>query len=125
MSRPQVPVPPLQRQSGGKLEVTKCVHGVISPLLANLYLNSLDHGVNDQPELNAKLVRYADDFVLLCRPGNGAALYQRLKAYLQRKGLKLTPRFSVNDLKGRLITLQERRQLGCGLEFAEDWPDAD
>jgi hypothetical protein len=32
----------------------------------------------------------------------------------------LAPRFSVNDLKGRLITLQERRQLGCGFEFAED-----
>jgi len=35
------------------------------------------------------------------------------------------PRFSVNDLKGRLITLQERRQLGCGFEFADDWSDAD
>ena len=30
------------------------------------------------------------------------------------------PRFSVNDLKGRLITLQERRQLGCGFAFAAD-----
>lgn len=44
--------------------------GVISPLLANLYLNSLDHGVNDQPELEAKLVRYADDFVVLSPPDN-------------------------------------------------------
>src|ERR1017187_6345808 len=35
------------------------------------------------------------------------------------------PRFSVNDLNGRLITLQERRQLGCGFEFADDWSDAD
>ena len=35
--------------------------GVLSPLLANLYLNSLDHGVNDHPELDAKLIRYADD----------------------------------------------------------------
>ncbi len=32
--------------------------GVLSPLLANLYLNSLDHGVNDRPELDAKLIRY-------------------------------------------------------------------
>jgi retron-type reverse transcriptase len=45
-----------------------------SPLLANLYLNSFDHGVNDHPELGARLVRYADDFVLLCRPGDGPAL---------------------------------------------------
>ena len=30
-----------------------------------------------------------------------------------------SPRFSVNDLKGRLITLQERGQLGCGFEFSD------
>ncbi|MEO5958849.1 MAG: hypothetical protein ABIR80_07010 [Opitutaceae bacterium] len=30
-----------------------------------MYLDSLDHGVNDRPELDARLVRYADDFVLL------------------------------------------------------------
>src|SRR5476651_2036761 len=56
--------------------------GVISPLLANLYLNSLDHGVNDDPKLEAKLVRYADDFVLLCRSGRGKVLYERLNDYL-------------------------------------------
>lgn len=71
--------------------------GVISPLLANLYLNSLDHGVNDAPELEAKLVRYADDFVLLCRPGRGSALYERLRGYLERKGLKL------NEAKTRVF----------------------
>jgi hypothetical protein len=37
-----------------------------------------------------------------------------------RPGFIVTPRFSVNDLKGRVITLQERWQLGCGLEFAYD-----
>lgn len=35
------------------------------------YLNSLDHEVNGRPELNVRLVRYADDFVLLCRRGTG------------------------------------------------------
>ena len=54
--------------------------GVRSPLLANLYLNSLDHGVNDHPELDAKLIRYADDFVLLCRPGHGGAVRARATA---------------------------------------------
>lgn len=34
--------------------------GVLSPLLANLYPNSFDHGVNDHPELDAKLIRYTD-----------------------------------------------------------------
>ena len=30
------------------------------------------------------------------------------------------PRFSVNDLKGRLITLQEWRRLDCGFEFSDE-----
>ena len=41
--------------------------GVISPLLANLYLNPLDHGVNDKTSGQAQMVRYADDFVIACR----------------------------------------------------------
>ena len=45
--------------------------GVISPLLANLYLHWLDRywerkGLGGR-EHNAHLVRYADDFVILCR----------------------------------------------------------
>jgi group II intron reverse transcriptase/maturase len=87
--------------------------GVISPLLANLYLNSLDHGVNDQPELDAKLVRYADDFVVLCRPGDGPPLYLRLKSYLQRKGLKL------NDTKTRVLDV--RRESFRFLGFEVGW----
>ena len=87
--------------------------GVISPLLSNLYLNSLDHGVNDRPELDAKLVRYADDFVLLCRPGRGAALYQRLKSYLQAKGLRL------NETKTRVLDV--RRESFRFLGFEVSW----
>lgn len=75
--------------------------GVISPLLANLYLNGLDHEVNERPELGAKLVRYADDFVVLSAPGNGAQLYQRLKAYLERKGLTL------NAAKTRVFDIRQ------------------
>ncbi len=71
--------------------------GVISPLLANLYLNELDHAVNGLPELNAMMVRYADDFVILCAPGHRDEVYRRLKAYLQRKGLVL------NEQKTKLL----------------------
>jgi group II intron reverse transcriptase/maturase len=87
--------------------------GVISPMLANLYLNSLDHGVNDHPELDAKLVRYADDFVLLCRPGHGMALYERLKVYLQHKGLTL------NETKTRVLDV--RRESFRFLGFEVSW----
>ncbi len=46
--------------------------GVISPLLANLYLHILDriwdrHGFDQK--LHARLIRYADDFVILCASG--------------------------------------------------------
>jgi RNA-directed DNA polymerase len=37
---------------------------VISPLLANLYLNPLDH---EMARRGWEMVRYADDFVVLCR----------------------------------------------------------
>ena len=64
--------------------------GVISPLLANLYLNALDWAVND-PSVRGQpvLVRYADDFVILCAPGQGTALRQRLERWLVPRGLKL------------------------------------
>ncbi|MBU6401574.1 MAG: group II intron reverse transcriptase/maturase [Verrucomicrobia bacterium] len=64
--------------------------GVISPLLANLYLNALDWQVNDRgTQGQPVLVRYADDFVILCAPGQGAALRQRLQRWLTAHGLQL------------------------------------
>lgn len=86
--------------------------GVLSPLLANLYLNSLDHGVNGHPELDAKLVRYADDFVLLCRPGKGGAMLERLKQYLHAKRLRL------NEAKTRLVNFQQEPFRFLGFNFA-------
>lgn len=87
--------------------------GVISPLLANVYLDGLDHGVNDNPQLDAKLVRYADDFVLLCRPGTAATLYERLKVYLHRKGLRL------NEAKSRCVDVRQEsfRFLGFNVSW--------
>ncbi len=44
--------------------------GVISPLLANIYLNVLDKIWKDkkvQEKMGARLIRYADDFVILCQ----------------------------------------------------------
>jgi group II intron reverse transcriptase/maturase len=41
--------------------------GVISPLLANIYLNELDRIWQATCSHLGKLVRYADDFVILCR----------------------------------------------------------
>jgi RNA-directed DNA polymerase len=51
---------------------------VISPLLANLYLNPLDHEMEGR---GWGLVRYADDFVVLCRTQEEA---QEVLAYLRQ-----------------------------------------
>jgi RNA-directed DNA polymerase len=74
--------------------------GVISPLLANLCLNRLDHEVNDRCERKPVMVRYADDFVILCRQGEGPELMRRLKQWLERRGLTL------NETKTRLVDIR-------------------
>jgi RNA-directed DNA polymerase len=62
---------------------------VISPLLANLYLDPLDHAMAGA---GFEMVRYADDFVILCRTADDAA---RALAIVQRwtdgAGLQLHP----------------------------------
>jgi RNA-directed DNA polymerase len=61
---------------------------VISPLLSNLYLNPLDHLMAQQ---GIEMVRYADDFVILCRarrkPGSAGAG----KGMDEQAGLTLHP----------------------------------
>src|SRR5229473_277281 len=60
-----------------KLEVTFCVGGVISPVLANLYMNRFLKywRMSGQKErLQAQVVNYADDFVILSRGKAGQAL---------------------------------------------------
>jgi group II intron reverse transcriptase/maturase len=75
--------------------------GVISPLLANRYLNPLDHGVNDTTGGQARLVRYADDFVIACAPGRGRGVGARLKRWLAAKGLTL------NEVKTRTVNIRQ------------------
>jgi len=75
--------------------------GVISPLLANLYLNPLDHGVNDKTSGQAQMIRYADDFVIACAVGHGGGLIARLKQWLQARGLTL------NEVKTRIVNIRQ------------------
>jgi group II intron reverse transcriptase/maturase len=91
---------PVREENGNVLPNRQGVPqgGVISPLLANLYLNALDWAVNDPAERGQPvLVRYADDFVILCATGQGEALRQRLTRWLAARGLKL------NEAKTRLV----------------------
>jgi RNA-directed DNA polymerase len=62
---------------------------VISPLLANLYLTPLDHAV---AEKGWEMVRYADDFVVLCRTKEEAeAVLAYLRDWTEKAGLTLHP----------------------------------
>ena len=84
--------------------------GVISPLLANLFLHWFDVYFAREPGrwANAKLVRYADDFVVLARYQS-----QRLRTGIEgfievRMGL------TINREKTRIVNLREE---GAKLDF--------
>src|SRR6266404_2464144 len=62
---------------------------VISPMLANLYLNPLDHQMAGQ---GWAMVRYADDFVVLCRTKEDAeTVLAFLREWTATAGLTLHP----------------------------------
>jgi RNA-directed DNA polymerase len=62
---------------------------VISPLLANIYLNPLDHLV---AEAGFPMVRYADEFVILCRtPEDAAMVLEKVRGWVHANDLTLHP----------------------------------
>jgi RNA-directed DNA polymerase len=62
---------------------------VLSPVLSNLYLNPLDHKVAGE---GFEMVRYADDFVVLCRSRIEAeAALQMITEWVEAAGLTLHP----------------------------------
>jgi retron-type reverse transcriptase len=83
-----------------------------SPLLANLYLDGLDKAVNGGKQMKAVMVRYADDFVVLCRKGQGAAMHGRLKSWLEKRGLKL------NEKKTRIVDFEKESFEFLGFRLA-------
>jgi len=64
--------------------------GVLSPLLANIYLHPLDKFWNERyPE--TKLVRYCDDFVVLIRRRWPDRYFRELDEFLKKLKLQLSP----------------------------------
>jgi RNA-directed DNA polymerase len=87
--------------------------GVISPLLANIVLHELDAAFHNDPDspllfANARLVRYADDFVVMARY-MGARIIGWLEGKLEGE-LKL----SINRDKTKVIDV---KQPGMTLDF--------
>jgi group II intron reverse transcriptase/maturase len=66
--------------------------GVVSPLLANVYLHVLDMYWAERYSSLGKLVRYADDFVIICSSrGDAQTALQKVKQIMARLKLTLHP----------------------------------
>jgi RNA-directed DNA polymerase len=90
-------------------QVTFCVGAVVSPVLLNIALHGIEQAAGvrylstgsirvDSPAL----IRYADDFVVLCHTRQSAtAIKARLAGWLKPRGL------AFNEQKTRVVTLSE------------------
>jgi RNA-directed DNA polymerase len=90
---------------------------VISPLLANIYLNPLDQLMAGQ---GRQMVRYADDFVILCPNQQQAQeVLEQLRDWTQAAGLTLHP------TKTRIVDVSQKGGfdfLGYHFERGYRWP---
>lgn len=94
--------------------------GVISPLLANVVLHELDKLWEDRCRHLGQMVRYADDFVILCRSDVAAqTALERVGEFLA--GLRLT----LHPEKTRVVFVGDGRQgfdfLGFHTRKVESW----
>jgi len=91
---------------------------VISPLLSNIYLDPLDHLM---ARSGFEMVRYADDFVVLCRtPEEAADALAVVRDWTAQAGLTLHP------VKTRLVDARTDgfEFLGYRFEAGQRWPRA-
>ena len=90
---------------------------VLSPLLANIYLNPLDHLMAQQ---GWEMIRYADDFVILCESeAQAQAALQAVRQWVGPAGLTLHP------TKTRIVDARQRGGfdfLGYHFERGLRWP---
>jgi RNA-directed DNA polymerase len=90
---------------------------VISPLLSNIYLNPLDHHME---QAGYEMVRYADDFVILCRSAREAfKALEQVQKWVEATGLTLHPD------KTRIIDATQQGGfdfLGYHFERGYRWP---
>jgi RNA-directed DNA polymerase len=90
---------------------------VISPLLANIYLDPLDH---QMAEMGREMIRYADDFVILCKTqAEAEEALEHVRAWMSKAGLTLHPE------KTRIVDATQRggfEFLGWHFERGYKWP---
>lgn len=90
---------------------------VISPVLANIYLNKIDHAME---KMGYEMVRYADDSVIMCSTEEEAKkALETVKAKIEERGLTLHPE------KTRIVNAKEKGGfdfLGYHFEQNTRWP---
>ena len=91
---------------------------VLSPLLANIYLHDMDVLMED---MGFKIIRYADDFVVMCQSEHEAKLALKyIKKYMVTHKLKL------HDTKTKIIDARDTEGFDfLGYNFSKDtrkWP---
>jgi RNA-directed DNA polymerase len=91
--------------------------GVLSPLLANIYLNPLDHLMAGKGWI---IIRYADDFIILCQSQEQAQqALQDVRQWVEQAGLILHP------TKTRIVDASQAGGfdfLGYHFERGMKWP---
>jgi RNA-directed DNA polymerase len=109
--------------SGKKMDKGTPQGGVISPLLANIYLHDMDRAFHEEKEgpyqvANARLVRYADDFVILAQ-----YLGTRITRWVEEK-LETGLGLKVNRSKTSIVRMGRRGEalsfLGFTLRYDRD-----
>ena len=91
--------------------------GVISPLLANIYMNLLDRIINDPEGYFSKrgitMIRYADDFILMSKHISKEVI-DKVHDYLDRMGL------IINTDKSKMVNAKEEAFDFLGFTFRYD-----
>jgi RNA-directed DNA polymerase len=88
--------------------------GVLSPMLANFYLYPFDKGMS---EAGFNLVRYADDFVVMCSSESQARSAYDLAKRILEKDLRLTLHPLAEESSKTRITLYSKGFTFLGLHF--------
>ena len=91
--------------------------GVISPLLANIYMNLLDRIVNNPggyfAKMGIRMIRYADDFILMSKHINQETI-DKVHGYLDRMEL------TINTEKSKVVQAREASFDFLGFTFRYD-----
>ncbi|RYG70839.1 group II intron reverse transcriptase/maturase, partial [Lentibacillus lipolyticus] len=87
--------------------------GVLSPLISNIYLHQLDQLMSERGH---RIVRFADDFIILCKSQKGAKRVMRSVSKFLEEELSLT----VNQEKTKVVYARKEPFTFLGYEFIGD-----